>query len=257
MPIEQPELGAPDDQEPGTALGVDASKSKKELYDEARNAGIEGRSAMTKEELIEALGNQQKRSPRRTTDARRPDRCAIVYRGSGRQGEFQVVVIDADGSRKSVARSPGFRAPRVGAVRRSGAARAAHDVLVRRLEACGWWPAGSGRKWYELGFVRLRTAGMGSVSSLVTVVREAGEGRFVAEELDTYGNPTPLLVSPAFRARRVRSVQPSPNAKAALRHLVKAMERDDWTVAGTVGAEWYAVSLSRRPVTDRRMQRSA
>jgi hypothetical protein len=257
MPIEQPALSATGAGEPSAALGVDASKSKRELYEAVKNAGIEGRSAMNKEELIEALRKQRDRRPQRGTDARRPDRCAIVYRGSGRHGEFHVVVIEPDGSRRSVARSPAFRAPRVGAVRRRGAARAAHDVLLRRLEACGWWPAGSGGKWYELGFVRLRTAGMGSQSSLVTVVREGRDARFVAEQLDTYGNPTPLQVSAPFSARRGRPVRPSSEAKAALKRLVTRMKRDGWDLGEVVGDEWYAIPLSRRPAADRPMKRSA
>ena len=32
------------------------------------------------------------------------------------------------------------------------------------------------------------------------VVRQAGQARLVAEELDGYGNPTPLFVSPPFSA---------------------------------------------------------
>jgi hypothetical protein len=242
------------------------------MYDEAKNAGIQERSAMDKEELIAALRSREATSSRSEgpaageadsvhgvhsrADARRPDRCAIVYHRSGRHGEFHVVVIGAEGSRRSVGRSQRFRAPRVGAVRRRGAARAAHDLLVRRLEACRWWAAGSGRRWYELGFVRLRTAGIGTARSLVTVVRDAGWARFVAEELDTYGNPTPLLVSAPFSVPRVRGIRASSEAKAALKHLVARMEREGWNVGEVVGQEWYAVSLVRRPVAGGRMERS-
>jgi cation transport regulator ChaB len=35
--------------------GVDAGKSKQELYEDARKAGVEGRSRMTKDELARAL----------------------------------------------------------------------------------------------------------------------------------------------------------------------------------------------------------
>jgi cation transport regulator ChaB len=38
-----------------TAGGVDASKTKDELLQQAREAGIEGRSKMTKDELVDAL----------------------------------------------------------------------------------------------------------------------------------------------------------------------------------------------------------
>jgi cation transport regulator ChaB len=47
--------------------GIDASKPKKELYEDAKRAGIAGRSKMTKDELAEAL---QKHSARETAKAR-------------------------------------------------------------------------------------------------------------------------------------------------------------------------------------------
>ena len=47
--------------------GVDANKSKQQLYEDAKQAGIEGRSDMSKSELAEAL---QKHSERETRKAR-------------------------------------------------------------------------------------------------------------------------------------------------------------------------------------------
>ena len=47
--------------------GVNAGKSKQELYEDAKRAGIEGRSKMTKEELVGAL----EREYRRETDRAR------------------------------------------------------------------------------------------------------------------------------------------------------------------------------------------
>jgi cation transport regulator ChaB len=47
--------------------GVDANKSKRELYEDAKRAGIEGRSDMSKPELAEAL---RKHSERETRKAR-------------------------------------------------------------------------------------------------------------------------------------------------------------------------------------------
>jgi cation transport regulator ChaB len=51
-----------------TAAGVDASKTKDELLADAREAGIEGRSKMTKDELVDAL---RRYNDRETARARR------------------------------------------------------------------------------------------------------------------------------------------------------------------------------------------
>jgi cation transport regulator ChaB len=48
--------------------GVDANKSKQALYDDAKEAGIEGRSNMSKDELAKAL---QKHADRESAKARR------------------------------------------------------------------------------------------------------------------------------------------------------------------------------------------
>jgi cation transport regulator ChaB len=48
--------------------GVDVSKPKHELYEDARRAGIQGRSRMTKEELAEALRRQSERETRKARD---------------------------------------------------------------------------------------------------------------------------------------------------------------------------------------------
>jgi cation transport regulator ChaB len=47
--------------------GVDASKPKRELYEQARRAGVDGRSKMTKDELARAL---QRANDRATAKAR-------------------------------------------------------------------------------------------------------------------------------------------------------------------------------------------
>jgi cation transport regulator ChaB len=51
-----------------TAGGVNANKTKDELLQDARDAGIEGRSKMNKKELVDAL---QRHSDRETARARR------------------------------------------------------------------------------------------------------------------------------------------------------------------------------------------
>ena len=50
-----------------TAGGVDANASKKHLYDLAKRLDVVGRSSMSKEELVEAIG---KENDRRTRQAR-------------------------------------------------------------------------------------------------------------------------------------------------------------------------------------------
>lgn len=54
-----------------TKGGIDAMKPKSELYADAREAGIEGRSSMSKEELADAL---ERHSRRETERARREGR---------------------------------------------------------------------------------------------------------------------------------------------------------------------------------------
>ena len=257
-----------------TSPGVDPAKSMGELHEEARNAGIEGRSAMSEEQLDEGprehratrsrhapatrqaprpgrppLTGRQLRSDGRPTlgevdsaeavrpaaDARRPEQCAIVYDGSRRHGEFQVVVTETGGALRCVARSPAFRAPRFGPVRRWGRARVAHELLVLRLEACGWWPVESGGPWHDLAFVRLRVEGMRSKPALVTAVREAGRARFMAEELDDYGNPTPLALSTLV------SRAPLPTGPA-----VGAGEGRAWAARQAHGVGWLEGRCRRR-----------
>jgi cation transport regulator ChaB len=53
-----------------TAGGVDANASKKHLQDVARRLDVKGRSSMTKEELVEAIGRANDRA---TAAARRKD----------------------------------------------------------------------------------------------------------------------------------------------------------------------------------------
>jgi hypothetical protein len=179
-------------------------------------------------------------------DASMAERCAIVYERTARCGEFQVVVTEAAGSGRCVARSPAFRVPRFGGLRRQGAARTAHELLVSHLEACGWSSVDPGGPWHKLGFVRPRAEGRRSRRSLVTVVREAGQARFVAEELDTYGKPKPLALSPSFGARRGLPLWSSQDAKASLDDLVGRMESMGWKAAEAVGrSRWYEISLWR------------
>jgi Rho termination factor, N-terminal domain len=262
--------------------GVDASKSKRQLYAEAKQAGIQGRSSMNKKQLVEALHRHHSRAssqepPRRTSrpvrlarpelgppprgrhtaasvgraEAPEAERCTIRHRAAGANGEFHVLVTDTDGSHSSVARSPAFPS-RAGGIRRTGAARAAHDLLAQRLIVAGWWPADSRDAWPEIQFVRISPAGSAGARSLVTVVREGGRARFVIEELDSYGNATPLVASDLFWAPRLLPVRPSRHAKAALKQLLDRLEPDGWTVAEHIGAEWYSLSLWRSRRDSRR-----
>jgi cation transport regulator ChaB len=57
----------PSDAPGDTAGGIDTTKTKAELLDDARAAGISGRSQMDKDELVEAL---QRHSRRETARAR-------------------------------------------------------------------------------------------------------------------------------------------------------------------------------------------
>jgi len=58
----------PSDSQAENAGGIDANKTKAELLNDAREAGIDGRSKMKKDELVQAL---QKHSETETARARR------------------------------------------------------------------------------------------------------------------------------------------------------------------------------------------
>lgn len=61
------EGSGPDSATP-TAGGVDANASKAHLYDIARELRIEGRSRMSKDELVEAIGRENDRRSRRALE---------------------------------------------------------------------------------------------------------------------------------------------------------------------------------------------
>ncbi|MFD8564716.1 ChaB family protein [Streptosporangium canum] len=50
-----------------TAEGVDANASKQHLYDVARRLGVEGRSTMTKDQLVEAIKKANRKANRKAT----------------------------------------------------------------------------------------------------------------------------------------------------------------------------------------------
>jgi cation transport regulator ChaB len=56
-----------------TAGGVDANASKKHLLDVAKRLEVRGRSRMTKEELVEAIGKANDAASRRALEAERKD----------------------------------------------------------------------------------------------------------------------------------------------------------------------------------------
>ncbi|HEX2176896.1 MAG TPA: ChaB family protein [Nocardioidaceae bacterium] len=51
-----------------TAGGVDANASKKHLYDRAKKLDVEGRSQMSKDELVEAIQKANQRETRRSRE---------------------------------------------------------------------------------------------------------------------------------------------------------------------------------------------
>ena len=67
---ERAEGGGPDSTAP-TAGGVDANASKAHLYRVARELEIEGRSRMSKDELVEAIGRENDRRSRRALEDER------------------------------------------------------------------------------------------------------------------------------------------------------------------------------------------
>ncbi|ADU47970.1 ChaB family protein [Intrasporangium calvum] len=54
-----------------TAGGVDANASKAHLYDVAKRLGVQGRSRMTKAQLVEAIGRANEMASRKALEAER------------------------------------------------------------------------------------------------------------------------------------------------------------------------------------------
>jgi HEAT repeat protein len=182
--------------------------------------------------------------------------CAIVYQRQRSQAEFQVVVIEKDGSRRHVGSSPTFRAPMFGAVRRRGKAQAAHELLVSRLTASGWRPMDAGGEWHELGFIRSSAEEGSTARSLVTAVREAGSARFVAEGFDAYGSPHRVARSGLFPAPRSRPIARTEEAKAAHEELLERLESEGWNIVGSAGTDWFQTALERPREEGRRPHRA-
>ena len=63
-PLDKHAKGGRDDKHP-TRGGVNENASKSELYEKARKAGIDGRSNMSKDELVDALQKYNDRETRR------------------------------------------------------------------------------------------------------------------------------------------------------------------------------------------------
>jgi hypothetical protein len=82
---------------------------------------------------------------------------------------------------------------------------------------------------------------------VVTLIRRAGQARFVVEQIDAYGNPTPVSLSAPFPAPRTRLGRPTSQAKATYKQLVERMEADGWKLVGVARSEWYAMVFELRP----------
>ncbi|WP_309125665.1 ChaB family protein [Kocuria sp.] len=57
------------DAQAGTAAGVDANASKRHLYEVAQRLGVEGRSYMTKKELVDAIKKANAAATRRARES--------------------------------------------------------------------------------------------------------------------------------------------------------------------------------------------
>ena len=183
---------------------------------------------------------RQERSPRQ-------EWCAIVFAGAERRGEFRVVVPDNGGQRRVIARSSSFRASRSGRVSRSGSAKEAHDLLVKRLLALGWRPVASRGRWHDTAFTRTAASGDPTVERLVIICRrDRVAARFQAACFDELGNATIVAESAQFRALPVRgSMKPTRRAATVHDALLEDLQADGWRATAGTGLEWYAQVLEK------------
>lgn len=102
-------------------------------------------------ELLPATDRPQRRRARVAgpLPSLRPERGKVLIDRSRTRAIFRVVAVRGAG-RSLIGRSPSFDAPRDGPVPDDGAARAAYDAIMARLQADGWRVIGQERSvWYH------------------------------------------------------------------------------------------------------------
>jgi hypothetical protein len=160
--------------------------------------------------------------------------CSIALARSSTTSQFRVVV-GTGADRRVVGRSQRFPAPRSGRLPDEGAARAAFDELVGRLEAVGWQQAGNeSGVWHRMQLVRPRPDE--SAPPVERAIVDAFGDGFAAFAFDDYGNRLRL-------AERPVGIDQSPEEAHAA--LLADLEADGWHVAGE-GDAWFATTLTRR-----------
>ena len=173
--------------------------------------------------------------------------CAILLARAGRVGEFRVAALDS-GHRRVVARSPSFRVSLSGQIRKRGAARQAHDVLVKRLLGTGWRRIETRGRWYDGAFTRSRPQDVGPAAErlLILCKREPiTAAYFYADEIGEFGNGSRVGQSRRFAVRPWGRVRATDEARAVHEQLLEQLRSTGWTTADTLGPEWYVCALTR------------
>jgi len=171
--------------------------------------------------------------------------CSIVLKRTERGAEFQVLALGESGERRVVGRSDPIKLSRSGEARDRGQAKEAHEALTRQLVGAGWTPVGARGRWHDLAFVRSPALdGPKPRRLVIRLTREGQMGRFLADELDEYGNPTAVDHSDEFSLTPgMPDAPPTEEAQVAHQALLMKLTRAGWAQSGAPGPEWHSQTM--------------
>jgi len=172
------------------------------------------------------------------------ERCRVYWRPGYVSAQFVAKI--SPQAKAAIAVSPTFRWRKATAPLESDASTGALAAIVHELEQEGWIAAGPrGREWFELEFVRPRTA---ADACRIEWTHAYATGRFRAVVTKADGSRAVVAESSDLRALRGRPPDRGKPAYSAFDELVAKLARLGWTASGR-GDEWFAVAFVRTPPT--------
>jgi len=230
------------------------------------NAPAFARAPWRRQLSIRALVGPRRREPRRERPATPPlmprlprpapvpvpvptvesadEHCRVYWRPGYVSAQFVAKV--SPQTRTAIAVSPAFRWRKAAPPIENDVSAPALAAIVHELEQEGWIAAGrNGREWFELEFVRPRTA---ADACRIEWTHDYVSGRFRAVVTRADGSRTVVAESSDLRSLRGRPPERGKPAYGVFDELTAKLARLGWTASGR-GDEWYSVAFVRTPPT--------